>query len=313
MGLLPLFGQLRAIIYRVVFINNKNRLSGEAPLLEVFNRKERQAHQAALTAGFLFFFSCAALCGEEWMPWTEKDLELYPQCCYLYQNYKDVATSSGTQHRHGDDHFFAGALSTSFAAWSAEIEAIVAETRRQHACLDSVRITGRYQWLSDTVGDPVALMTGITIIKATTSALHDISSFHQGKFAGEMFVSIGKERPCWDDWLSRWWGGVGIGLGDHGAPWIRGRLAWEKNFHKTLHARLFLNALLGLGSRSLSVNDFDGYGTIQHRSVDVGFRISKRTDFCGIYRLGYARRIYAYNFPKAANLFLLSFVYPMGL
>jgi len=247
------------------------------------------------------------------MPWTERDLEIYPRGCYLYQTYNEIDTSSRTVRRHGDDHFFSAGLFGSFDVWSVDLEAIIAETRRQHFCLDSFRLTGRYLWYNDIVGDPFSLMTGITLIKATTSALHDISSFHHGKLEGESFISIGKERTCWDDWLSRWWGCLGIGVGDHGNPWIRGQLAWEKNFQRNRHVRFFLNTLVGLGKHTLSVDSFDGYGPIRHRSVDIGIRFSKRTDFCGIFRLGYARRIYACNFPRGAHFLFFSYLFPFGL
>ncbi|NGX42519.1 MAG: hypothetical protein K940chlam7_00799 [Chlamydiae bacterium] len=254
-----------------------------------------------------------ALSGTELMPWTERDLELYPRLDYLFQHYNSVHTSSGSRHHSSDDHFGTVGLSASYGSWSAELEAIFANTRHRSFGFDNFKVTGRYQWFNDVVGDFVSITTGITLIKASSVALDDLSSFHHGRNEAELHVSVGKEISCLDYWASRGWGVIAVGVADHGSPWLRGQLAWEKNFQRTTHLRLFVNALYGLGGDSLSIKSFDGYGSISHRSLDIGARISKTTDCWGIFRLEYAHRVYARYFPKCASLIQFSYLYPFGL
>ncbi|MFQ5729509.1 MAG: hypothetical protein ACE5GN_04020 [Waddliaceae bacterium] len=262
----------------------------------------------------VLFISQANLPGTEWMPWTEKDLELYPKVDYLYQHYNTIHSSSGSKHRTADDHFFSLGLSGSYTSWSAELETVFADTRHRSFGFDNFKLTGRYQWYNDIVGDPVSVTTGITLIKASKVALKDLSSFHHGRNEAEAYVSIGKENSCLDCWISRGWAVLGIGVADHGSPWLRSRLAWEKNFQRTTHLRLFLNALYGLGGNSLALTKaFGGYGSISHRSIDIGSCLSKVTDCWGAFRLQYSYRVYARNFPKCTSLLQISYLYPFGL
>jgi hypothetical protein len=258
------------------------------------------------------FLTSIAEC-TELMPWYNRDLELYPRLDALYQSYPEVQSARGHAHRGSDDLFLRVGISGSYSPWYLSLEAVGVKTRKRSFSLDSGKITGKYQWMSDIVGDPVTMTTGVTLISATSSGLKTIGSFHHGQTEGEAHIAIGKENTCLQTWSSRYWAFLGFGLGNYGSPWTRGQIAWEKNIDDTLFASVFLNALCGLGDRSLRTRHFHGYGSVRHRSVDVGFKASKHTWESGNFALEYAYRVYARNFPNRAHLIQLTYIYPFGL
>lgn len=269
-------------------------------------------HLAQLSFFGLFAFA-GPLLGTDLIPWTRVDLELYPKAEYQFEHYDRVDSSSHSEHHHDNANFVTLGIGTSYSVWSGEIETTVANTRRTSFFLDNVSVTGRYQLLDDILGDPVSLIAGITLTRATDVALHDISCFHHGQNELEAHIAIGKERPCRATWTSRGWGAFVYGIGDHGSPWMRAICAWEKNFGETLHARVFVKGCYGFGGNSLNPHHFRGYGPIRHRSVDLGARLLKISDCYGQFELEYAYRVYAVNFPKSASFLTLAYLYPFGL
>jgi hypothetical protein len=245
-------------------------------------------------------------------PWYETDFELYPRVDFLYQQYSQIDSSASSRHQSRNDLFITLGISGSYTPWEAWVESTLVHTRRRCLDYDNLRVTGRYQWMSDTIGDSVCLTTGLILTISSKNALENIGSFHHATFETEANISIGKETICLQDWLTRYWGIFGIGMGIHGSPWGRLDLAWENRCSENLFFRLFLNFLWGFGNHSLRFHHFEGYGNIRHRSIDIGAKLTK--DFCiGILSFEYAHRVYACNFPAHTNLFLFRYSYPFGL
>lgn len=247
-------------------------------------------------------------------PWFGKEYETELRASLLYQNYDSIASSFFNVYGHANDAFLNVSAAYPFRRYCGEFEATVARTHHQNYRWDSFRFTGRFQALDDREGDCVSLVGGLTFIQAFSRALHDISSFHHGHFEGLFTLSAGKKYGFtrYHDYLYRWWNVFGIGNGDVGVPWTMDYFAFEYIFWDCHHLRCFTEILWGTGSESIFGNCFDGYGFIKHRSVDVGFRYEY--DFWCLGRLSvqYARRLYALNFPKNANLVLIEFYIPFG-
>lgn len=264
-----------------------------------------------------FLLSAQIVFGTELSPWLGNFLEITPKISCLYQHYHKIASNHGQFTRHADDLFFGLHAGFTKDDWSTELETIVANTANQHPGVDCIRLTGRYRVLNDiTEAFPFTFTPGLTYIQAFRHSLTDISSFHHGVFEGEFHVAFGQECPCDRFWDKRWWGLVGIGIGNYGSPWLHGELHWEKNWCDTATLKIFIESLWGLGKHHLnphSLNDFNGYGPIRHRSIDLGMRYSHYFDMGLIVSVGYARRLYAYNFPSQTNLFYISLGYPIGL
>ena len=199
--------------------------------------------------------------------------------------------------------------------WYAEADLVLATNSRQHFGMDSCFLAGRYH-LMDDVGleDPISLVVGGQLTKATKHGLHNPGSFHHGQFEMGVFVSAGKEFDCGEFWVWRGWGSLGMGLADVGSPWLVGSLHLENNYRDVHRFTMSLDGLYGMGGDSLHPHMcFKGYGSIRHHSLDAGLSYGYTFDWEGTLSIAYAHRIYARNFPSNVNMFLLSINYPFSL
>lgn len=257
----------------------------------------------------------AWLCGTELKPWYDREFEIQTRGSALFQFYPYVHTPCKNFHWHGRDGFYS--LSASLAAfeYSAELEFVVADTEKQHLDVDAVRLTGRYRFLDDIVGDPITLTGNVIVTQAFNHSIFDISSFHHGHVELEAGFSFGREHPCMEFWANRWWGFAMCGIADTtGAPWLHLFAAWEKNWTDLYQLRFFAESLFGFGGHHIKCpNHFRGYGKIKHRSLDVGARFSYLFDYGQELSLQYAFRTIGYNFPTNASLITVTFLYPIGL
>jgi hypothetical protein len=259
----------------------------------------------------------------ELKPWLDTDFQIRAKGNALLQYYREVYSPHESIRYHNLDQFYT--LSGSVAipdlvsmdmnrGIGVELEMTLANTRRQHPNLDNIRLTGRYQFLDDIIGDPISLTAGLTVTQAFKNALFDISSFHHGLIEAEATIAFGKECSYSEFWDSRWWGLLGCGIGDWGTFWLHGYAAWEKNWCDCHQLRFFMNSLYGFGQKNINrCDNFHGYGKIKHRSVDIGVRYSYFLDYGQSLSIQYAFRPYAYNFPTFNNTLEIAIIYPFGL
>jgi hypothetical protein len=249
----------------------------------------------------------------ELKPWYGDPLVINARFTSAYQHYSRVAKNHHPVHHSSDDLFQVLSVETSLFEYGLEGELYLAKTHHRSFGLDSFKLTGRYQILNNDLGDPVSLILGASLIAVDRWARDDLSVFHHGGTEGEFTVSVGNEVICEDIWLSRWWCVGGLGLGDTGSPWIRGDASYEKRFYTRHFLRLTVDTLWGLGHSNLHVHDFDGYGPIQHQSVDLTLRYAYQFDYLGELSCSYSYRLFARNAPLEANRFQVTYLYPFGL
>lgn len=250
----------------------------------------------------------------DYQPWTKVDLQLYPRVDYIYQHYNKVKGSNGSLNRSGNDHILGFGMYACYSFYSLEFEGRLAHTRDLPCGLDHFKLTGKYQLWNDIVGDPLSVAVGGSVIAASRDAVEEYGLFHHAKLEGEVFVSLGRECSDLSNWLSRWWAMAGIGVGDRGSPWIFSQIAWEKKIFYEWQWRVFADLLFGLGNKAIDFSrQFQGYGLIRHRSVDLGAGIYC-SSFCrGDFYLEFKQRVWAYNFPSYAQIFQVCYIYPFGL
>lgn len=247
---------------------------------------------------FTFFpFFCWAT---ELAPWFERDLEFHPRVSYLVHSYSSNV-----------DHFVDIGVGGAYTPWAAEIEVVLAATRENEG-YDQTRLTGRYQWMNDVIGDFFSLVTGVTLIHASTDALHDFGSMHHGEYEGEVHLALGRESVCMEFWTSRWWSLFSYGLANHGSPWMRANFHWEKNWWDVHRFRFFMHTLFGFGNHDLSDN-FQGFGPIRHYSVNLG--MGYRILLCewGDLDFEYTYQPYEKNFQQQAHRAVLTYHFPFGI
>jgi hypothetical protein len=167
--------------------------------------------------------------------------------------------------------------------------------------------------MDDVAGDPFSLGTGLSYSQAFEHSRKDVSSFHHGLYNAELFVSIGKETPEDLFWSSHWWGVAAFGMAEQGSPWIRLNVDYEKRWRQFHEIGAFVHTLWGLGSRSLHIEDFRGYGSVNHQSIDCGLRYRYLIEYFGSASIDYSFRIYGKNFPVYSHQICAQLIYTFGL
>jgi hypothetical protein len=261
------------------------------------------------TKFFLLLLFIPLICqATDLKPWFGNKDETKIRASLLYQDYRSLSIPDLNRFKRDEkDLFLTMSATYPFKRYCGEFEITGARTHYQNNRIDNFRITGRYQWLDDTEGDPISLTLGITLTEALSRALHDVSSFHHGHIEGEAFLSLGKKygHSLSKDYRFRWWNVFGAGVADNSTPWLQEDAAFEYNYNDIHLIRGFVNTLWGMGHKNLNPYHFCGYGYINHRSVDLGIRYGYKMGCWGTLSIQYARRVYARNFPQDANLVLL--------
>jgi len=233
---------------------------------------------------------------------------------FLVETFPRYESYHSIKHIGDQPLFYDNSLALRFAeSFSLELEAMAARSRKQSGCIDHLKATGRFMMMNDIIGDLFSLILGGSFIQSFVPSLHDPSSFHHGRSECECFISIGKEAASGTEWVQRGWAFGGIGFAERGVPWVRGEVAYEFKTGEQFQWRLFMTGLKGMGQKSLRLHDFNGYGSINHASADLGLRLLYEIPFFGNVSLEYARRIYARNFPCRVNQFLIRLFYLNGL
>ncbi len=256
-----------------------------------------------------------ALSATELAPWFGRSLEIEVRETNLIQYFRKVATPIKPTRYPSCSQFFTLGTSSAFDRISVELELTLANTPHRSFGFDNFRGTGRYLLLDDVIGDPISLAAGVTLAGVGRRAFKDLSSFHNAKFEAEGHLAFGREVSCQMFWVSRWWGLLAAGIGGKGCPWMRANITWERNFWDLHSWQFFVHALWGFGDYDIDLcRQFEGYGLIKHRSVDLGLRYTRIFgSLGGRFSFEFVQRVYAWNFPEYAQIGMLRFTYPFGL
>lgn len=263
---------------------------------------------------FFLIFLPICLKATDLAPWYDPTLELHWKNSYVLQSFDAVNTPHTPRGYRSNASFFTTSLAGNYELYAGEIEAVTAASRHRTYGWDNFRMTLRYQLFNDDIGDAFSLTAGAMLSKAYKQAVHDISSFHHGRFETELHAAIGKQ--CFSErfWTSRIWSVLVLGMADQGSPWLRANFQWEKNCWDWHQVSVFAHTLWGFGKKGLRIHDFKGYGPVRHQSIDLGLRYSYFLECSGAtLSAQYSYRVYALNFPRSTNRFFVSLHYPIGL
>lgn len=262
----------------------------------------------------LLFYLPALCFSIDLEPWYGESVVIDVKNSYYFQSYNHV-DGHGCTHLRARDSFDTLSAGINYDIYAAELELTLAQTQHRNFGFDNVRLTGRYQLLSDVLADPYSLVVGLTLTQCCMESLDDVSSFHHGLFGGELHLAAGKEVSCEEFWVTRYWGVVGIGLADRGSAWLRLNANWERNWWDRHQFRVYLNTLWGFGGDSLNIRHFRGYGPINHRSIDLGVRYDYLLECFNnaIFSLAYEHRLYAKNFPESTNVIMARISYELSV
>lgn len=261
----------------------------------------------------IYFFLCfrALVFSTELEPWfgVDKLIEVRPSFTFRAFSHVDV---NGHSIKKNSNASFTH-LSTSFSptpSFSFELEGLVSYSKVRTFSVESGSLTARYLLFDDVAAEyPLSVAVGATLTEATRRCLHDFNCFYHGTTETEFHLSMGKEFPCKSFWGMRVWGMVGYGIAYRFSPWLHSHFEIEKNFCDQFQLGLFADGLYGLGHNRFPLFDpFIGYGPIKHRDVELGVFLGYKA-----FKLMYANRVFARNYPRQAHTFLVSVYIPFNL
>jgi hypothetical protein len=264
-----------------------------------------------LVLGLMSFVS--VLGAEDLKPWFDRDLELHTNFSFAHQRYTEIDSDGETFPFVSKDEFYDMGVHSSCGPYALELSTGLARSWARSLSLDYVSEIIRYQLSSEDIGDLVSSTVGLLLSQIPTISLHDPSVIHHGNFEGELHLAVGREKFLRRDWDTRCYLFFGAGVGDHGSPWIRSFIDVEKKcwLYQTVSARLSWER--GLGSKILLPYNFNGYGPLAYRLVDLnaGYRVVLNPD--SSLKIDYTLRLYAHNAPKNLNRFQITYNYSFGL
>ncbi|MCH9690372.1 MAG: hypothetical protein K0U10_06965, partial [Gammaproteobacteria bacterium] len=148
----------------------------------------------------------------------------------------------------------------------------------------------------DIRGDPISLVTGVTFSFPGSRELRDFSFPFHAEVNGEFHVTMGKEWSCHREWWLRVWALGGWGIANQGNGWLHGIGALSIK-PSSLEWGVITEALVGLGPNNITPNvPFEGYASIDHRTVDLASYLSHHLGCWGTLRVMGWYNVYAHNF-----------------
>lgn len=259
------------------------------------------------------FFAVTLFATEE-APWIDYVLHPVSTFSATYQHFSRISSAEHLKRYHGEDALLEGGLYLALTPEMAfQIETAITRTHKHPWVIDQFKETGQYVFMDDAEGDAFALMAGLSLFQVPTVALHDPSFIHHAHFAFELNGSIGKEWSQGPFWLTRLWSLAGLGMGDQGSPWFRGRIVFEENMCEEHFLTAEISGQVGFGGETLHTERFKGYGPIAYRVLDGSIKYAYRLD-CGLdLSLEVMQRIYSWNAPRNVTRVTAEIFYPFGL
>ncbi len=195
--------------------------------------------------------------------------------------------------------------------WSIDTDLQFADTTKENFNFRSVGLQARYLWFDDIVGDRLSFATGGSARFTNSASLHDVSCPYHANFDFELNFSLGKEFDVSDCWAWRLWCFGAVGHANRGSPWVRGILAIETNYDDQHKFAILAEGSNGYGRHTtLLIDDFNGYGKVRQKSIDLGFRYGYSLGVWGTLRAEYYRRLLAKSCPEQVNTFVVSYLLP---
>ncbi len=252
--------------------------------------------------------------GLEISPWLGNLWEFEFTPSYSYSFYPQVQNGYPVMKKAAHDNLLTGNMSVSpFETWGADLEVEFSGTPYQLMGYRSIAFQLRKEWLNDMMGDAVAFTSGASIRGVSRHSLKDPGCPYHSDVNVELNSALGKEWDRGMGWVFRAFGWAGIGMANHGSPWLRGFLSCEGEAHQTHRFGVWTTGYFGFGpNHQVKINHFHGYASIHHQSIDVGAQYAYIFERWGFFAFTYAYRAYALSFPERNNFFTLSYTLPFS-
>ncbi|NGX63803.1 MAG: hypothetical protein KR126chlam6_01217 [Candidatus Anoxychlamydiales bacterium] len=247
-------------------------------------------------------------------PWFGDVYEFHLLSKYRYSFYSKVNAALIQLDSTSNDHLVH--FNISFAPslqWSIDSDLELIETPRQKFGFRSVAFQTRYLFKDDILGDPLSVSVGGNFRIVSSESLKDVSTMYHSNADFEFNLAFGKEFSRFDYWRARFWLYGAIGIANEGSPWLRAHFSLEGNVNDKRKWAIFADAMHGYGRKEfVDIFNFDGYGRIRERNIDLGFKYGYRLRVWGTLSFEYKRRVLAKRCPESVNLFSVSYLVPFS-
>ncbi len=262
-----------------------------------------------------FFLSYALIAFEE-SPWLDFPYEFHFRPDFKESYYTKI--NQGHPHKITYQNSWNEQLNlnlgvTTLSLVELQIEGEFFQTKATRFTFESIGAQVRTQCLDDIQGDIVSLTIGSSFRFVPDHALKDpYVPYHQlVNFEGNL--SLGKEFDQAFEWTKRSYLFLGAGIANQSAAYLKANAYFE--MHRMHHLfGTFLKSYFGFGSKKfIDLNDFHGYGNINHQSLDFGLIYRYLFDIYGSLSIECAYRLYAYAFPKNFTSVEIRYNFPFSI
>jgi hypothetical protein len=263
---------------------------------------------------FIFYFLPLVSFTLEVSPWFGEVYEFYFLSKYAYSRYNKVNGAKPPLKSTSNDNLFYFDLSCSPSnRWNLDTDFELVKTPRQSFGFRSVAFQARYLLLDDVVGDALTIATGLNTRIISKDSLKDVSCPYHGEADFEGNLGMGKEFAQSESWHMRLWLYGALGQANRGSPWLKGTAAIEGNLQDTRRWAIFTDVSHGYGKKeSININNFNGYGDIRYKYIDIGIRLGYRFEALGSLSFEYKRRVLSKLCPSEVNTFSVSYLLPFS-
>ena len=234
-------------------------------------------------------------------PWVDFPYEFHFKSAWKESYYSKIANSYNqtSKYKNSVNEQLNLALSVStISLLDVQLESEFFQTKATNFTLESLGVQVRKQLFDDIQGDLVSLTLGGLFRFVPDQALKDPYVPYQNLVNFEANFSLGKEFDEAFEWTKRFYTFFSCGIANIGSPYIRSKTVFE--IHKGHH--LFgwiLDGNFGLeGKRSVNLENFHGYGSVRHQTLDIGVTYDYLFDIYGKVSAAFFYRLYAFAAPK---------------
>lgn len=190
----------------------------------------------------------------------------------------------------------------------AELHINLNETRKVNFGFESIAPCIKYQLLNDLTGDTMALLVGTYFRFVADDNVRDVATPYGGAYNFDFLLSAGKEYDTNGELKGRAYGLFDVGVALQGMPWVIADFMGEAIFLTHNYLRVGVEGYFGFGDKTkVNVDDFYGWASVQHNSLDVKMGYAYVFDVWGELAFLYKRRVVAVAYPEFLNYFSLSY------
>lgn len=258
---------------------------------------------------FCAVFTTASLFGIHREPWILPPYEFEATVEYEY-NYTPRVNNAVNPDRYStyENELFLELSGSLSSRWYLQVDVLFDGSRQESFGFDSVAPCVIYQFLNDLAGDPLAFSGGTYFRYVPRSQLSDITTPYAGEYNFDFMFSVGKEFDRDKEPVGRFWGNFDVGIANQGAPYIIVDIVAEAFIYEKNILKLGTDGYFGFGSENVvNVNNFDGYGKLAHRSMNV--KVGYEYDFpvWGSLSIQYSRNVYAVTYLSDTSEVLITY------